>query len=71
MDKEKIEYIVVVVGEFARQYNISYKDAYWFIRRNNGLDLLDKGYSVEHTFSIEETIHNIHKYCTRQNQRHK
>lgn len=65
MNKEKIEYIVVVIGEFARQYNLTYKDAYWFIRNNHGFDILDKGYNIEHTFSIEDTVKNVYEYCSR------
>lgn len=63
--KDKIEYIVVVMGEFARRHGLDYKDAFNYIRKYRGMDLLDNGYKVEHLFSIEDAVDDVTRYCKR------
>jgi len=63
--RDKIEYVVVVLGEFARRHSLSYKDAFNYISEHRGFDIIDKGYEVEHLFSIEDAVDDLTKYCKR------
>lgn len=63
--KDKIEYIVVVVGEFARINNLSMPAAFEYLKKYRGLEIIDDGYEIEHTFSIETAVEDITKYCRR------
>lgn len=63
--RDKIEYVMVVLGEFARRHALTYKDAFNYIKAHRGFDLIDSGYEVEHLFSIEDAVDDITKYCKR------
>lgn len=63
--RDKIEYIIVVLGQFARRHTLTYKDAFNYIKAHHGFDIIDKGYSVEHLFSIEDAVSDVTKYCKR------
>lgn len=63
--RDKIEYVVVVLGEFARRHALSYKEAFNYLKVHRGFDLLDNGYNVEHLFSIEDAVTDVTKYCKR------
>ncbi|MDR0939253.1 MAG: DUF3791 domain-containing protein [Mediterranea sp.] len=64
--KDKIEYIVIVIGEFARVHRLSLQQAYRYLKKYRGIDFLDKGYAVEHLFSIEDAVDDVTDYCRRQ-----
>lgn len=61
--KDKIEYILIVIGEFARLHGLSMKDAYRYIKTYHGMEIIDDGYDIEHTFSIEDAVDDVTKYC--------
>ena len=63
--KDKIEYILIVVGEFARIHEMSMFDAYQYIKHYRGMELIDEGYGIEHTFSIEAAVADVTNYCRR------
>lgn len=63
--KDKIEYILVVVGEFARVHNLSIQEAFKYLKEHRGLEIIDDGYEIEHTFSIEDAVQDLTKYCQR------
>ena len=59
MSKEQsniIEYLVCVIGAFARQFSLTNAKAYQYLRQYKGLDFLTKHYDVEHTQSIEDAV---------------
>ena len=63
--RDKIEYILVVVGEFARINKLSMQAAYSYIKKHGGMEIIDDGYDVEHTFSIEDAVSDVTRYCQR------
>lgn len=63
--RDKIEYVIVVLGEFARRYALTYKEAYNYIEAHRGFDVIDKSYNVEHLFSVEDAVDDVVKYCKR------
>lgn len=66
--KDKIEYIVIVISEFARQQKLTLQQAYNYLKQYRGIEFLDKGYDVEHLFSIEDAVDDLVAYCQRQKE---
>lgn len=64
--KDKIEYIVIVISEFARQHKQPLQQAYHYLKHHRGIEFLDKSYDVEHLFSIEDAVDDLTAYCRRQ-----
>ena len=67
MDKQEIrnrvEYIVVCVSEFAKRFKLTNQQAYAYLRRFTGIDFLNEFYDVEHTQSIESAVDDLQLYC--------
>ena len=68
MSKEQsniVEYLVCVIGAFARQFSLTNAKAYMYLRQYKRLDFLTKHYGVEHTQSIEDAVEDITAICQR------
>ena len=61
----KIEYLVLLVAEFASRSQISEQQAYRYLRRYGALALCDKHYNIMHTLSVEENLQTLQDYCQR------
>lgn len=61
--KNRIEYIVVCVSEFAKRFKLTNQQAYAYLRRFTGIDFLNDYYEVEHTQSIESAVDDLQKVC--------
>lgn len=62
---DKIEYLVLLVSEFAARLKVSESRAYRYLRHYGALALCDKHYNVMHTLSIDENIQTLQDYCQR------
>ena len=62
---EQIEYIVVLITEFAKAHGITTQQAYKYLRDYKGLDFVEEFYDVEHTQSFEDTVDDLSFYCKR------
>ncbi len=52
MSKQEIRilnYIVICISEFAKQKNITRKEAYNYLKKYKGLEFLNECYEAEHT----------------------
>ena len=68
MSKEQsdiIEYLVCVIGAFARQFSLTNAKAYKYLREFKGLDFLIRHYAAEHTQSIEDAVEDCAIICHR------
>lgn len=61
--KNRIEFIVVCVSEFARRFKLTNQQAYAYLRRFSGIDFLNDCYEVEHTQSIECAVEDLQVLC--------
>ena len=61
----KIEYLVLLVAEFASRSRISEQQAYRYLSQYGALALCDKHYNIMHTLSVEENLQTIQEYCQR------
>lgn len=63
--KDKVEYIVAVISEFAAAHSLSTAQAYRYLERFKGIDFVIRFYNVEHTLSFEDVIEDLTAYCHR------
>ena len=63
--KDKVEYIIAFISDFAKTHSLSTMQAYRYLERFQGLEFIDKFYGVLHTFSFEDAIDDLTAYCHR------
>ncbi|MDO4181726.1 MAG: DUF3791 domain-containing protein [Bacteroidales bacterium] len=63
--KNKVEYVIAVINEFAAAHSLNTRQAYRYLERFKGLDFVIRFYNVEHTFSFEDVIDDLTAYCHR------
>ncbi len=63
--RNRIEYIVTVVSCFAERFRLSNAQAYAYLRRFNGIELLIKHYGVIHTQSLDDAVDDLQMFCYR------
>lgn len=61
--KEKVEYTVVCISEFARKFKLTLQQAYQYLKQYQGISYLDEFYDVEHLFSIEDAVDDLAAIC--------
>ena len=54
---DRIEYLVLLVAEFARLNKLS--------QQYGALALCEKHYNIMHTLSVEENLQTLREYCQR------
>lgn len=62
---DKIEYLILLVAEFAAHNRVSEVQAYRYLSQYGALALCDKHYNVMHTLSVDENIKTLQTYCQR------
>ena len=62
---DRIEYLVLLVAEFAARCKVSEAMAYRYLNQYGALALCDKHYNVMHTLSVEENVQTLREYCQR------
>lgn len=62
---DKIEYLVLLVAEFAARSRVSEAIAYRYLTQYGALALCNKHYNVMHTLSVDENIQTLRDYCQR------
>lgn len=63
--KNKVEYIIAIISDFAKKHSLNTMQAYRYLERFKGLDFIDKFYEVNHTLSFEDVIEDLTFYCHR------
>lgn len=64
-ETNQICYIIVLIAEFAKKFNLGQQQAYNYLKRFKGIDYLMSFYDVLHTQSFEDAIHDITIICER------
>lgn len=57
--KDKIEFIVALVSDFAKKYSLSTTQAFNYLDRFNAISHLDQHYNIAHTLSFSEIIDDL------------
>ena len=58
-----IEYVNMIIFEFASSYKIPVKQAYLYLKNYGGISFLDEFYDVEHTENPYYTVHTLLNVC--------
>ena len=61
--KDKIEFTVSLVSDFAKKYSLSTTQAFNYLDRFNAIELLDQHYNIAHTLSFAEVVDDLALYC--------
>lgn len=61
--KDKIEYVVSLVNDFAKKYSLSTTQAFNYLDRFNAIELLEQHYNIAHTLAFSEVIDALSSYC--------
>ena len=64
-EQNKIKFIIALVAEFSRTYQLKQKQAFNYLRRFKGLEFLEKHYNIMHTQSFEDVIESLIIVCQR------
>ena len=60
-----IEYLILLVSEFASHNNVSEVQAYRYLSQYGALALCEKHYNIMHTLSVEDNMQTLQSYCQR------
>ena len=63
--KDKVEYIIALVNEFAKAQSLAHSQAYRYLERYKAIDFIDKHYGIAHTQSFKDVVSDITAYCQR------
>ena len=61
--KDKIDYIVMLIAEFAKRNNMTQQQAYNYISQFKGIDLCDRHYGIMHTLLLDDNLDSLSSYC--------
>ena len=62
-EKNKLEFTVALIAEFAAAYKLKQKQAFNYLYRFKGIQFLHKHYEVLHTQSFEDVIESLSMVC--------
>lgn len=62
---DKIEYLILLVAEFASHSKVSEAQAYSYLDHYGAMSLCEKHYDIMHTLPLEENILTLQSYCQR------
>lgn len=65
MLKDKIDYLVMLIAEFAKRHGMSQSAAYHYIAQFKAFELCDRHYGIMHTLPLEDNLESITMYCRR------
>lgn len=63
--REIVEYMVILIGSFAKRYNISDQEAQAYLSRYGALDMIQTHYGIMHTQRFEDMVEGLTVFCKR------
>ena len=64
-EQNKLKFIVALVAEFSRTYQLKQKQAFNYLHCFKGLEFLEKHYGIMHTQSFEDVVESLTVVCNR------
>ena len=64
--KDKVEYIIALINEFAKRFRLTDVQAYRYVAHYKGIDMIDEHYNIMHTLDFDEMVNSLAIYCNRQ-----
>ena len=63
IDKRVIGYVVAVISEFAKTYDMTIREASNYLNRYRGIEFLTEHYGAEHLLSIDDSVQDLAQVC--------
>ena len=63
--RNKVEYIVVMIAEFAKAKHLTESQAFRYLKRFDAIKFLNEHYGIAHTLRMEDVLNDITDYCRR------
>ena len=63
--KNKINFTVACVDEFAQKNNLSVKEAFQYLFQFKGIEFIKENYEAEHTLSFDTVLEALGILCRR------
>ena len=60
-----LEYIVMLISEFAKRFAITPREAYRYIQRYGGVQLIEDNYGIMHTLTFADAVDGVASFCAR------
>ncbi|MGN0237310.1 MAG: DUF3791 domain-containing protein [Lepagella sp.] len=61
--RDIMEYIIALVNEFAKKFDLSDRQAFNYIRNHQGIFFIEQNYGIMHTLDFKEAVESIAIYC--------
>ena len=61
--KDKIEFTVSLISDFAKRYSLSTTQAFNYLDRFNAIAFINQHYNITHTLSFSEILDDLSVYC--------
>lgn len=58
-----MEYIIALVSEFAKKFDLSNRQAFNYIRNHQGISFIEQNYGIIHTLGFKEAVDSVAIYC--------
>lgn len=59
----KISFLVALINEFARRFQLTDKQSYDYISRNGGVEMFLDNYNILHTLSFPDMVEGMASFC--------
>ena len=61
--RDIFEYIIALVNEFAKRFDLTDRQAFNYIRNHHGVAFIEHNYRIMHTLDFVEAIESVAIYC--------
>lgn len=65
-NRNKLEYIIAIVNEFAKAHQLTDSQAYRYLQRFKAIHFINTHYDIAHTLRMEDVLTDLTTYCRRQ-----
>ena len=56
----------MLISEFAKRFALTPRQAYRYISRYGGIQLIEKHYGIMHTLTFDDVVDSLASYCANQ-----
>lgn len=63
--RDKVNYTVALISEFAAAHSLNTSQAYRYLDRFGGMAFIERFYDVNHTLSFDQVVADLTEYCSR------
>lgn len=65
LNRNKIDFLVALIDEFAKRFGLSSKESYRYISRYGGVQMFFNHYDILHTLSFRDMVDGMAAFCRR------